>query len=67
MEQVSKALERQSEPLSQNAIEKLKLGKAEYVRMAVKCLYDEGFTQKDSRGRYSSVRPFREDEHDTAA
>jgi hypothetical protein len=66
MEKVSRYLELQSDATSRNQIEAMKLGKAEYVRVAIDRLVVEGFaTEFDGPRRARLVRlerRFREDE-----
>jgi hypothetical protein len=71
MEKVSRFLERNEEqPPSRNQIESEKLGKAEYVRVAIDRLVEEGFATEFSGARGARLvrteRPFRESEEDAA-
>ena len=66
MEKVSRLLELHSEPQSRNQIESAKLGKAEYVRVALSRLVEEGFASEFSGARGARLvrleRAFRESE-----
>jgi hypothetical protein len=67
MEQVSKVLEAQVEPMSQNAIETLVGRNRDYVRKALLCLEMEGYARHATGPRsaklYSSLRAFRDNSH----
>ncbi|MEJ7567778.1 MAG: hypothetical protein WKF41_05890 [Gaiellaceae bacterium] len=62
MEKVSRYLERQVEPPSRNQIEQAKLGKAEYVRIALDLLVEEGYATAFTGARNARLvrleRPF---------
>lgn len=64
MEKVSRWLEPQPEPQSRNQIESAKLGKAEYVRIAIDCLIREGYAVEFQGARGARLvrleRAFRE-------
>jgi hypothetical protein len=66
MEKVSRLLERQLEAVSRNQIEQAKLGKAEYVRVAIDCLIAEGYAVEIPGARSAKLvqlrRPFVEAE-----
>ena len=70
MERVSRYLELQREPCSRNEIEDMKLGKREYVRVAIDRLVAEGFATEFEGARGARLtrleRPFREDDEDEA-
>jgi hypothetical protein len=66
MEKVSRWLELQSEPQSRNQIESANLGRAEYVRVAIDRLVEEGYASEFSGARGARLvrleRAFRESE-----
>lgn len=65
MEKVSRFLEMQTEPVSRNVVEQAKLGKAEYIRLGLDLLTQEGHideTKGPNRARLVEVvRVYRED------
>lgn len=64
MEKVSFFIEKQSEPVTRHTVENQRFGRAEYVRLAMDCLANEGYAEPTNGPRSArllkSIRPFRE-------